>query len=769
MIPSRPLRAAVVAALALLTAACGGERAPEERSLGALVAAERFAVAPAEADEMPLLLPAAPEARVVRIDDERRPAVLLPEGAWTWRTTVPPGGHLQLGVGAPPREEAQESDAAVLEVQVNLVSEGEREVLEVARGGRREEGGAGWLDLGADLSRWAGREVTLEIEARRSGESGGGADGDSALLAWAPAVVAAGHREGSAERPNVLFVVIDTLRHDHMTSYGYERDTAPEIDARLARRGTVMEDAYSQAPWTLPSVVSYMTGRYPGELLGDDPAAYGLPEGVTSLTEEMAALGYRTAGFVANPALHEGNGMARGFETFHSPQGIQGLELHADSINRRAIPWLRAHRDEPFFLYVHYIDPHDPYWNPDLVDGRSPWFEDPGGISGRWVHGVYTGRLPVDDLERTVEHFTALYDSEIRYVDRAVAELLAAIPPEVLADTLIVLTSDHGEELYDHGGWKHGHTLYEDQIHVPLIFRWDGRIPAGRRLPGTVRLVDVAPTLLSAAGGEVPASWQGEDLLPALTGDEPLPRMAAYAEDLQVGPLRAATVADGKKLILYNRTEPFEPQNGLQETIHTLDQSRLGLVELYDVEADPGERANLAREAEAGPMTRLEAVLYHRLDRTLPGVRVLTDALAPGTRLVGELDFESPPEGAIPLFLAEGDSVTVDGTRVRFEITGGAVDKGFRLLGEPGGLVAAALSVDGEAVPDGRLRYGDGRPFGGRPVPAGALEVATFPAAGPREGRPAGLRVWSPAGAVSMATETNQETLERLKALGYVE
>jgi hypothetical protein len=198
------------------------------------------------------------------------------------------------------------------------------------------------------------------------------------------------------------------------------------------------------------------------------------------------------------------------------------------------------------------------------------------------------------------------------------------------------------------------------------------------------------------------------------------------------------------------------------------------LVELYDLEADPGERESLAPDegGAVGPMSRLEAILYHRLDRTLPGVRVLTDALPPGARLVGELDFESAPEAAIPLFLAEGDSVTVDGNRVRFEITGGAVDKGFRLLGEPGGLVAAALSVDGEALPDGRLRYGEGRPFGGLAVPAGALEIAAFPATGPSrsgEGRPAGVRVWSPSGAVSLATESSEETLERLKALGYVE
>jgi hypothetical protein len=150
MTPSESFRAVAFLALVLLSAACGGERAPEERSLEALVAAGRFAVAPAEGGDEPLLLPGEPEARVVRIDDERRPAVLLPEGAWTWRTTVPPGGRLQLGVGAPVRsveaagpEPLEGAGLEVpLEIQVTLLSEGEREVLEVATGGRREEGGA---------------------------------------------------------------------------------------------------------------------------------------------------------------------------------------------------------------------------------------------------------------------------------------------------------------------------------------------------------------------------------------------------------------------------------------------------------------------------------------------------------------------------------------------------------------------------------------------------------------------------------------------------
>ncbi|HSL82932.1 MAG TPA: sulfatase, partial [Thermoanaerobaculia bacterium] len=553
---------------------------------------------------------------------------------------------------------------------------------------------------------------------------------------WGPVAVT-GARPGDGpgeDRPNVLFILVDTLRYDHLTPYGYERDTSPEIPRLLADAGTVMEDAYSQAPWTLPSAVSYMTSRDPGAVLGDDPAAFAIPPGVPSLGEAMAGLGYRTAAFYANPTLHQGNGFARGFGTFYSPEGFQTLSNHADELNGRAVPWLRAHADGPFFLYVHYIDPHDPYMNPDVVDGRSPYFDDPGGISGEWVHGIYTGRITVDDLEREIRHLTALYDTEIRYVDRAIGELLAALPEDVLANTLVVLTADHGEELYDHGFWKHGHTLYEDQIHVPLLFRWDGRIPAGRRLAGTVRLVDLAPTLVDAAGGEAPDAWDGVSLLPALTGEAPLPRLAAFAQHLQVGPLRAAAVLDRKKLILFNREEAFAPSDPLQSHIYETDMGRLERRELYDLGRDPGERENLLASSGDGgeggtaAAARLAPVLYRHLDRALPGLRVLPDALPPGARLTGELVFEAAPGEVVPLFLGPGDRAAADGPRVRFEIVGDGVPKGFRILGEPGALVAAELALDGEPLPAGRLRVGAGTAFTGRPVPPESLTAAALPA-----------------------------------------
>jgi arylsulfatase A-like enzyme len=745
---------AVLALLALGTIACGGP-GDGGRSFARLVEEEAFAVGDdGGAADAPLRLPAVPRVETIALDDERRPAVVLPEGTWSWRVEVPEGAWLQVGLGG--------GDLGPLEATVAVRDGSAREILEVARA----DSGTGWLDFGVDLSDFGGREVVLELDARRtSGRT-------EAPIAWAPVSLAAPRRPGADDRPNVLFIVVDTLRYDHLTSYGYERETSPEIQRLLAAEGTVMERAYSQAPWTLPSVTSYMTSRFPGEILGDDPATYGIPDGIGSLAESFAGLGYRTAGYFANPALHEGNGFARGFETFYSPDAPEAIERHADSVNRRALPWLRAHQDEPFFLYLHYIDPHDPYMNPDVVDGRSPWFDDPGGINGRWVHGVYTGQIPVDDLDREVRHFTALYDTEIRYVDRAIGELLDAIPPDVLADTLIVLTADHGEELQDHGGWKHGHTLYEDQIHVPLIFRWDGRIPAGRRAPGVVRLVDVAPTLLAATGAEAPPSWQGESLLAALRGDEPLPRLAAFAQQLQVFPLRTAAVLGDEKLILYNEREPFTPENWLQDWIYRLDAARLERLELYDLAADPRERSNLlaspapdAASAAAAAVARLEPVVYRHLHRTLPGLVALTDAVPAGSRLVGEIELDAAPEAVVPLFLGPDDRVELAGTRLRFELVGEAVDKGFRLLGGPVGLRSVSLLLDGEPLPPARLRYAAGVPFTGREVPASALESDAFPPAG----GPPGLRLSAYSGRTAVASEVSEETRRSLEALGYVQ
>jgi arylsulfatase A-like enzyme len=592
----------------------------------------------------------------------------------------------------------------------------------------------------------------------------------SLLCALMLALAGCTGREAASERPNILLIVVDTLRWDRLTPYGYGRATTPEIARWIAGSGIVVEEAYSQAPWTLPSVISYLTGRYPGELLSSEVASFGIPEGVPTLAERLARLGYTTGAFVANPTLHAGAGFARGFETFYVPPAVvESLHLHGDELNRRALPWLEAHRDRPFFLYLHYIDPHDPYDNPDVVDGRSPFFPGyRGPVRGDWVHGIYSGALTLPDPRNDVAHLSALYDSEVRYVDRLIGALLASLPAEVLAETLIVLTSDHGEELYDHGGWKHGQTLYEEQIHVPLLLRWDGGLPAGKRLQGTVRLLDLMPTLAAAAGGGPDPSWDGVDLLPALTGSAPLPRRPAFAQHLSGGPLRAAAVSEQEKLILFNPREPYQPADALWEHLWKKDLQRLERIELYDLAKDPRERANRAAAAPAR-VRRLAPVLHGHLEVQLPGVRVLAEGVPAGSRLTGSVTFERAPGRWIPYLLRSGDRVDLAGSRLRFDLAGDLIAKGLRIEGEPGRVLAVEARLDGQPLPPGSVLTGRGIPYTGGSLDAGDLRSPHWPVSRPA-GAGAVLRIWLPPNpGPGRRIEVDPETERRLRALGYIE
>ncbi|HXO20871.1 MAG TPA: sulfatase [Thermoanaerobaculia bacterium] len=768
--PSRLLAAtlALGSALGAMGALSGCRRAvPAGFLLRPLVEARRFEVGRRPRDEgSSLAFARRPELADLEEDYERRPVVLTNSSPWRWRGRVPPGGRLHTGLGTLPAvwRSIRGIEATVV-VRTGLGGR-EREVLAVAR--TREHDHPRWLDFDADLSRYGGQEVTIELKAELVGLPPGyrGAN----LVAWGPVGVSAFAAGAPHPRPNVLFILVDTLRRDRLTPYGYGRDTSPEIARRLAAPGTVVEEAYSQAPWTLPSVVSFMTGRYPGELLGADLASYGVPAGIEVMSERLGKLGYETGAFLANPALHAGAGFERGFRTFYAPPAdVEWIRKHADSLNVHALPWLAGHRDRPFFLYVHYVDPHDPYENPEIVNGRSPFLPGyQGPVTGEWVHGIYTGRRQLPDPARDLPQINALYDSEVHYVDRYIGQLLAALPREVLRDTLVVLTADHGEEIDDHGGWKHGQTLYDEQIHVPLIFRWDGHVRAGKRLAGTVRLLDLLPTISAAAGGRPDPAWQGIDLLPALTAEgagASLPERPAFSHGLAGGPLRAAAVLGREKLILFNREEPFQPADDLQAYLWRKDLGRMERVELYDLGSDPGEHRNLAAQRPED-VARLEPLIYRQLDRELPGLKVLAAGFPAGVRLSGSIDFECPPERWSPYFLAPGDRVEIAGGEVRFDLAAERLAKGFRLEGVPSRILRLEVRQDGRPLAGGQVRIGGGAPYGGGAVQPRELLARGWPALpqGPA------LALWRhDASGAAARRGHDAETERRLRALGYIQ
>lgn len=379
----------------------------------------------------------------------------------------------------------------------------------------------------------------------------------------------------AAERPSVLIVTLDTVRADRMGFLGSPRGLTPILD-RLAARAVVFERAYAQAPMTTVSHATLLSGTYPQYHRVND---FGVPlaASVPYLPALFRTAGYRTGAFVGSLILEPQAGIAagfdRGFDTYdagyHVRRGSEdryrSVERRADEVVDRALRWLARPAGPPFFLWVHLFDAHAPYDPPAPFAARHP---------------------------------SAPYDGEVAYVDRAVGRLLEALDKRRgLEDVLVVIASDHGEGLGDHGEDTHGVFLYDATIHVPLLIQLPQGRSAGVRVKSRVRLVDVAPTVLQASGLSVPPAMQGESLLPTLgaaRGDRP-----AYAETTY--PLRAF----GWSALASWRADRF---------LYVEAPRR----ELYDLASDPGAARNIA-DQRALVAERIGAELASFRNRTRAG------------------------------------------------------------------------------------------------------------------------------------------------------
>lgn len=377
----------------------------------------------------------------------------------------------------------------------------------------------------------------------------------------------------AAPAPNVLLVVVDALRSDHLSLYGYARPTSPHLEA-LAATGVTFENHVSHASHTVPATVSLMTSQTPAEHGYAHPhgsaflhAPPVLRDDLVMLAEVFQAAGYATAAFVANPFLKAKSRFDQGFaEYLFEPGG--GARL-----NRLALEWLRAQagREAPFFVYVHYMDVHNPYEPPDGYRGRYP-----APPHGRVVYrnGLVPGLAP-RDLAATV----AAYDAEIHVVDDLLQELVDELErSDRRRDTLVVFTADHGDEFTEHGGLGHGTTVYGELLRVPLVLSYPARLPAGERIAHASRHLDLAPSLLELAGIEKPASFRGGSLFE--------PAAVSYAED---GPW-VAVQAPGGKLVVNTRegrSQVFREGDPLDRTPvedPELEARLLGLLRPYILE-----------------------------------------------------------------------------------------------------------------------------------------------------------------------------------------
>ena len=565
----------------------------------------------------------------------------------------------------------------------------------------------------------------------------------------------------ASRRPNIVLVVVDTLRADHTTPYGWVVPTSPNLDATLARPGVVFERASAQAPWTIPSMVSLLTSRFPGEVIGPTVADYGIPGTIASLPRALAALGYETAAFVGNPALAEQLGFAQGFERFYvgDPAKEPPAWLYADHLTRMAKKWLAARKgDRPLFLYVHYVEPHDPYENPEVVAGRSPYYPDyHGSVAPTWPQGLLLGKLKLTDPASDVRHMRALYDSEVHWVDRWVGALLNSFDADAQRRTLFAFTADHGEELYDHGGWKHGRTMYDEVLRVPLVLRWDGRLPAGRRVIEPVRLIDLAPTLIDAAGAEPMPGMQGESLLPLLRGEDAArQRPANFAAHFLDGPRRPAAMLGRWKLALFDRAARVKPADDYEASLYRLEMGRLPRLALFDLETDPREKTDVSA-AHPEVVSGLADIIHDHLGREVPGLRVLLAGSRPGVPVTAELRLAKAPSTWESYFLGAEDRVRLDADRLSLTLVGEALSKGVLL---PEGTQILSASV---ATPEGvTVRLASGISYRGGAISASSLRSKVFPTGnGPR------LVLWQPVRPPPPRMQSDPEANKRLKALGY--
>ena len=419
------------------------------------------------------------------------------------------------------------------------------------------------------------------------------------LLVVALACVGSTCSSPPPERPSIIFIMVDTLRADYLGSYGFLGDISPSLD-RLAAESVVFENALTQAPWTKPAIASLFTSTYPRvhKLTDHDRNAREqlvtgiLADEFTTLAESLSQAGYRTAAFVANPWVAKQHGFAQGFDVFDDRHA--GRSLPADVILRLALDWLADQPDtQPFFLYLHFMDVHDPYDAPG-VDMSALRGSPSLGRERRLATPALSYMTTLDataEQRQSLAFWRTRYAANVRNFDRRLSFFLDSFAHSDRLDaSYVVVTSDHGEELYEHGFWTHGFSLHHHQIHVPLIIRQPHGHGGGRRVPGLVELIDLMPTLLEVAGVSVPPLAQGTDLTPLLTNSGAAATAASFASAVR-----------GKPSLYGLRTERYSLIVNFDDDSQT---------RLFDLEDDPGEQRNIARHEP-----RLAGELRQRLER----------------------------------------------------------------------------------------------------------------------------------------------------------
>lgn len=492
---------------------------------------------------------------------------------------VPRDPGFRFSTGAPSLGDEKLRSSVLFEVHV----ENEGEPVLVFSDLLRRRAPNQWRDHEVDLTPWAGKDVTLRLSSRFGAGRG---PARAALVSWGDPVVA--DRGQKPDRPALVLVSIDCLRADHVGAYGYSLPTTPEIDA-VAGEGTVFENAFSTASWTLPSHMSMLTGLVPS--LHGATKWEKLSTSVDYLPELLGGSGYRAAGVVSWVYLSQAYGFERGYDSYRVLDRPE-----ASDIIDRAIEELHRGQGQPQFLFAHLWDAHWPYM---------PKAQDLARLGGRprdisSLHKLIREGTPAND-EREREEIVRLYDAEIAFADRELGRLFREMKTLGLwENALLVITSDHGEAFREHGHWQHSQTLYDELTRVPLIVKWPGQAEPGRE-SAPVSLVDLFVTFAEAAGIEVPAGGGAGALARrSLTAppDEGRTVLSEVSWRSPSGSFMKVALRDRGRKYIATLSGPPGDDLGVAE---------LEKEELYDLVKDPKESENLlGRDADTVNRFRAE-------------------------------------------------------------------------------------------------------------------------------------------------------------------
>jgi arylsulfatase A-like enzyme len=537
-----------------------------------------------------------------------------PKSEYQFSLKIPDSGILQFGYGLLAKEWKSDKKGVLFKIILeeagnthNLFSK----YLDGSSNTIRQE----IIEEKIDLSDYAGEKATISFVTEAvSPESNNQNENLVPLSFWFnpfiykkrdPGVESAGFK------PNIILISIDTLRADHLGCYGYERETTPSID-RLSQDSVLFSHTYSPTDSTLPSHMSMLTSLYPtnhglvtmplggpqGESLSLDPA-------ILTLSDLLRKEGYATSAFTGGAQVSSQFGFSKGFDFYQENKGSI-LNDTAESLSEKTSEWLLMNQDKKFFLFLHTYQVHAPYTPP------SPYDDSFLSKNAKWKEadiikilasrqGKYS-QLTQDERENLI----ALYDGEIKYTDEQfIQPLISQLKKLNLYDqSMIIFTADHGEEFYEHKGWEHSHSVYNENIHVPLIIKFPYSKHRGKKVESTARITDILPTILEEVGiKKKNLRFDGRDLSELIDGKENSPRTSIgfnfYAEykdpkdmALRFSLLKITIINDRFKLIL-NEEYPKDSSRRIFWTYNPPPFS-LSRRELYDIKNDFRETKNIA-------------------------------------------------------------------------------------------------------------------------------------------------------------------------------